>query len=254
MDIIRIIYAVFFFLFGITIGSFLNVCIYRIPKNETIITVPSHCTSCGHKLNWLDLFPLFSWLFLGGKCRYCKAKISFQYPLVELLNGLAYLGLFLYFGLNAYTVFLCIFFSALIIVSGTDIREGIVLDSINLFILILGIIYMLFFDLDNWSSHLIGFFSVSVPLIIIALLTGGMGMGDVKLYAAAGFFLGWKYALLSVVIMSVISAISGIIFMIFGGGSFKSKLRLVPFITVAILITVLCGDSIINWYLSFFEY
>lgn len=247
-----------FFLYGVIIGSFLNVCILRIPRNETIVTTPSHCMSCGHKLAWYDLFPLFSYLFLGGKCRYCKAKISWQYPLVEFLNGVLYLLAFLVMGIGQnvsqtiYIFIVCIFLSTLLVLSGIDITHQIVPDKINLFIFILGIIVTIL-DYQNWALHVIGFFAVSVPLFVL-LLFGGMGGGDVKLYAAAGLLIGWKNAVLSIMLASVFGAIASVIMLAAGkakdGG--KTRIPFVPFIALGMLISVLWGSNIINWYINKF--
>ena len=110
------------FLYGIVIGSFLNVCIYRMPKEESIVTVGSHCMSCNHKLRWVDLFPLFSWLFLKGKCRYCGAKISAQYPLVEGANGVLYVLIFFVNGWNVDSVLWCLLISVILVIAVIDFR------------------------------------------------------------------------------------------------------------------------------------
>ena len=125
------------FLYGIVIGSFLNVCIYRIPKKENIAKVRSHCMSCGYRLKWYDLVPLFSYLFLGGKCRKCKEKISIQYPVIEALNGVLYLFVFAEYGLSIETLLYCLLFSALITLSVIDFRTYEIPLGINLFILAL---------------------------------------------------------------------------------------------------------------------
>ncbi len=255
---LNIFYGVLFFLYGVIIGSFLNVCILRIPLNETIVTTPSHCMSCGHKLAWYDLFPLFSYLFLGGKCRYCKAKISWQYPLVEFLNGVLYLLTFLVLGVGnsitqtVYTFIVCIFLSTMLVLSGIDIMHQIVPDKINLFIFVLGVITTAI-DYQHWPTHVIGFFAVSVPLFIL-LLFGGMGGGDVKLYAAAGLLIGWKLALLSIILASVFGAIASVIMLITGkakdGG--KTRIPFVPFIALSMLVVIFWGSDIINWYITKF--
>ena len=255
---LNIFLSCLFFLYGVIIGSFLNVCILRIPRNETIVTTPSHCMTCGHKLAWYDLFPLFSYLFLGGKCRYCKAKISWQYPLVEFLNGVLYLLVFLVMGIGTnvigtvYVIIVCIFLSTMLVLSGIDITHQIVPDKINLFIFILGVIVTIL-DYQNWPTHIIGLFAVSVPLFIL-LLFGGMGGGDVKLYAASGLLIGWKLALLSIMLASVFGAIASVILLIIGkakdGG--KTRIPFVPFIALSMLVVVLWGNDIINWYITKF--
>jgi len=120
---LTVFYAIYIFLIGIIIGSFLNVCIYRIPKGENIAVVRSHCMNCGYQLKWYDLFPIFSYIFLGGKCRKCKQKISIQYPLIEGLNGVLYLLIYMMYGVSMTTLLYCLLFSALIVISVIDFRE-----------------------------------------------------------------------------------------------------------------------------------
>lgn len=247
--------------YGLFVGSFLNVCIYRIPLNETIVTIPSHCTSCNHKLAWYDLFPLFSYLFLGGKCRYCKAHISVQYPIIEALNSIVwgftfYLSLCNFGGISFKGIFCaiiyCLFFSALIVLSGIDFFHQIVPDRVNIFIFILGIA-LLIVDYKNWASHLIGFFAVSFPLFIL-MAFGGMGGGDVKLYAAAGFLIGWKAALLSLLVACFAGSVAGIPPYIVQKrkGIKHPRIPFVPFISIGMYISLFWGDTLINWYITTF--
>ena len=181
------------FLFGIVIGSFLNVCIYRLPLKENIATTGSHCMSCGHRLRWYDLVPLFSWLQLRGKCRYCKAKISVQYPLIEAMNGIGYVLIFVINDINIDSILLCLFFSALVVLSVIDWRTYEIPIGVNITILVLGVLRSAL-DCHNIVSHLIGLVCVSAFLLLIGIISGGraMGGGDVKLMAAAGLFLGWR--------------------------------------------------------------
>ena len=123
------------FLFGIVIGSFLNVVIYRVPKNENIVVVNSHCMNCGYELSWYDLIPIFSWLALRGKCRVCGDKISVQYPLIEALNGVLYMVVFHYFGLSIESLLYCLLFSALLALSVIDFRTYEIPVGFNYFIL-----------------------------------------------------------------------------------------------------------------------
>lgn len=242
-----------FFLFGLVVGSFLNVCIFRIPKGETVVTVPSHCTSCGHKLVWYDLFPFFSYLFLGGKCRYCKAKISVQYPIVELLNALLWVVIYIVFGgLSVTSVIYCLFASALVVISVIDIRDGIIPDRINAFIFILGIIITAL-DYNNWAVHIIGFFAVSVPLLV-PLFIKGMGGGDVKLFAVCGLLVGWKLIVLTLVAACFLGTAFSIFIMIKNKATGKTAVKFGPFISLGLLISVVWGEQIINWYLQTFFY
>lgn len=151
------------FAFGIVIGSFLNVCIYRIPQHETVVTERSHCMRCGYQLAWYDMVPVFSWLFLRGRCRRCKEPISPQYPIIEALNGILYIVVFAVNGLELTSIIYCFLTSALIVLSVIDWRTYEIPFGINIFILVLGILHV-FLDHDNWSEYVIGFFCVSLFL------------------------------------------------------------------------------------------
>ena len=174
------------FLYGIVIGSFLNVLIYRIPKKENIVTTRSHCMNCGYQLRWYDLVPLFSYLVLGGKCRKCKAHISVQYPVIEALNGVLYLIVFWKYGMSVDSLVYCLLFSALLALSVIDFRTYEIPVGFNLFILALGLIHGIF-HYTQWLDFLIGFLCVSVFLLILYYATGGraIGGGDVKLWTVA---------------------------------------------------------------------
>ena len=152
------------FCYGIIIGSFLNVLIYRVPKKENIAIVRSHCMQCGYQLAWYDLIPLFSWLALRGKCRKCGEKISVQYPLIEALNGVLYIMVFHHYGLSIESLLYCLLFSALLTLSVIDFRTYEIPVGFNYFILALGLI-RLATDLNNWKTYVIGFLAVSVFLI-----------------------------------------------------------------------------------------
>ena len=146
------------FLFGITIGSFLNVCIYRIPRGETVVTTPSHCMTCGHKLSWFELVPLFSYVFLRGRCRKCKSRISPQYPIVEGINGFLYLLVFFINGFTVESVIFSLFTSALLVLTVIDWRTYEIPISINIFILVLGCLRVVL-DFNHLRGYLIGFFA-----------------------------------------------------------------------------------------------
>ena len=148
------------FIFGITIGSFLNVCIYRIPLHESIVTAPSHCMTCGRRLKWYDLVPVFSWLFLGGKCRSCKTRISPQYPIIETLNGVLYVLICVVCGLNYRSLIICFMTSALVVLSVIDWRTYEIPFGINVFLFILGIAATAL-DPAHILSHLVGMVCVS---------------------------------------------------------------------------------------------
>ena len=246
---VTIVLYIFVFLFGIVIGSFLNVCIYRIPMKESIVFPHSHCMTCGYQLRWYDLVPLFSFLFLRGRCRKCHTKLSLQYPLVEGMNGALYVIVFLANGWNYMSVVYCLLTSALIVLSVLDFRTMEIADGINLFVLLLGIAATLL-DIGAWKDHVIGMFSVSVFLLIIYLVTVGRGIGggDIKLMFGAGLLLGWKGAVLAFFLGCIIGSVIHLIRMAVSHA--EHRLALGPYLSVGIWITALWGTPMIDWYIG----
>lgn len=235
---------------GLLIGSFLNVCIYRIPKEETIVTGRSHCMYCGKDICWYDLIPVFSYIILGGKCRNCKHKLSFQYPFVELLNAIMYYWIYIIFGDNYITIIYCLLASALIVLSLIDCYHFIIPDRINLLILVLGLIQLII-DFNNWKTYIIGFFAVSLLLLFIAIITKGqMGGGDIKLMAAAGLLIGWQKIWLALIIGCIAGSILGITLILLKKGS--RKIPFGPYLSFGIITSILYGNEIIEWYLNLF--
>lgn len=237
------------FLYGIVIGSFLNVCIYRIPKQENIVKIRSHCMNCGYQLRWYDLVPVFSYLCLRGRCRSCKQKISVQYPLIELLNGVLYCIVFAVYGISVEALLFALLASALVTLSVIDFRTYEIPPGIDLFILALGLIRIVT-DYADWFDYAIGFFLVSGFLYIVYLVTKGRGIGggDIKLMAVSGLLLGWKQILLAFVLGCIIGSVIHIARMKISGQG--HVLAFGPYLSVGILISALAGDRMITWYLS----
>ncbi len=270
---ISVVIYFFIFLFGVIVGSFLNVCILRIPQKETVVSERSHCMSCGHTLAWYDLFPLFSYLFLRGKCRYCKAKISPQYPIVEFINGVMAVLCFLFGGFEVDNIIkdsgnmdfvwnlLIIILSALlcstlIVISVIDWRTFEIPIGTNIFIFALGIVKLgitLIIDNGIWVELVIGFFVVSIPLAVIYYVSKGraMGGGDVKLMAVAGFFLGWKLALVALIVGCLYGSIIHIIRMKVSGEG--KQLAMGPYLSAGIVTSLWVGKYIVEWYSTFFK-
>ena len=237
------------FLYGIVIGSFLNVCIFRIPKQENIVKIRSHCMNCGYQLKWYDLVPVFSYLCLRGKCRSCKQKISVQYPLIELLNGVLYCTVFAVYGISVDALLYALLTSALIALSVIDFRTYEIPVGINIFILTLGLIRIVT-DYADWLDYAVGFFIVSGFLYIVHLVTKGRGIGggDIKLMAVAGLLLGWKLILLAFVLGCIVGSVVHVARMKISGQG--HMLAFGPYLSVGILISALAGDQMITWYMS----
>lgn len=248
MHPIILLFHLTIFLFGITIGSFLNVVILRLPLKENIVTTRSHCMSCGYQLRWYDLVPLFSYLVLGGKCRKCKTRISIQYPIIEALNGILYLLVFMKYGVSVDSLLYCLLFSALLALSVIDFRTYEIPVGINYFILGLGILRVVT-DLPNWKEYLIGFLAVSVFLYLIYLLSGGraIGGGDVKLMAVCGLLLGWKLIILAFLLGCILGSVIHLLRMKLSEED--HVLAMGPYLSMGVAICALYGNQFLDWYL-----
>ena len=237
------------FISGIVIGSFVNVLIYRLPLHQNIAVEHSHCMNCNTRLRWYDLVPLFSWVFLRGKCRYCKSKISIQYPLVELINGFGYVLVFLICDWNLSSILYSLCFSMLVAISVFDWRTYEIPAGLNIAILTLGILQCVL-DYKNWKLYLIGMVCVSGFLFLLFLLTKGRGIGggDIKLMFAAGLLLGWQKIILALMIGCIVGSIIHLILM-----KVSDKGRMLafgPYLSAGIFISILFGDTLITWYLG----
>ena len=246
------------FIYGILIGSFLNVCIYRIPKEESIAFPSSHCPKCNTSLKWYDNIPVFSYIILGRKCRYCKSKISPQYPLIELSNAIIYLLLFYKFNLTVDFVFYALISSVLIIITIIDLKEMIIPDSLVITILILSILhklsnYILYKTPINLLDSIGGLVLAGGLFIIIILVSkGGMGGGDVTLIGVLGFILGIKHIFLTIFLSFILGAIISIFLLITKIKGRKDPIPFGPFIILGFMITLFWGQQLINWYVNMF--
>lgn len=251
MDTVTLLTGCIIFLFGITVGSFLNVCIFRIPKKESIVTVPSHCVSCGKRLRPYELIPLFSYLFLRGRCSACKSRISPQYPLVEAANGVLWVIVFARFGAAVMFPAACLSCSALLVLSMIDARTTEIPNGCVLVILAMGLLNLVF-NLGSWRLYVIGFFAVSLPLYLIWMISGGaaIGGGDVKLMAACGLLLGWKNILLALFIGCVLGSVIHLSLM--AAKKVGRRLAMGPYLSAGVFLALLFGDALLGWYLSLF--
>jgi len=248
---------VLIFILGLIVGSFSNVCIYRIPRNESIIYPASHCPKCRSKIKPFDNIPLLSYILLKGRCCNCKSKISLQYPIVEFLTGLTYLTIYLIYGLSIQSLIYIILSSALIIIAFIDLNQQIVPDIISLPGIVIGFIISFFVPYISFINSAIGVL-VGGGIILIIGMAGSiifkkeaMGGGDVKLAAMIGAFLGWKYIIISLFLGFFTGALAGIFLIVAKIKSREDMVPFGPFIVLGSFITLLWGEKIISWYLGF---
>lgn len=250
-------------IYGILIGSFLNVCIYRIPEEMSVVTERSHCMSCNSKLKWYDLVPVFSYIFLLGRCRKCKSKISIQYPIIEALNGIMYVFVFYINGWDSiYTLLLsvvyCLTISALIVLSIIDFRTNIIPPGINIFLMVMGLatVVIKYFQsgrgTDVVLDHTIGFFAISLFLLLIFYATKGraIGGGDIKLMAATGLLLGWELVVLAFFIGCFLASIIHPIRMRIS--NIGRVLAFGPYLAIGLVLALFFGRWMIRWYIEAF--
>ena len=246
--------SIIIFVSGLIIGSFLNVCIYRIPIHKTIVKGRSYCPNCNHLIPWYQNIPIISFLILRGKCSSCKTPISFRYPIVELLSGILFLAVFLFFGFTWESLFTVLFFSILIVVSFIDIDLRIIPNELIISLLILGAIHAVYRSVQfgiAWYYWVLGFIAASAVLLILGLIVAdSIGGGDIKLMAAAGLFVGPLYILMSLFIGAIYAGLLAIFLVIFKKGSLKTAIPFGPFLSMGIITSVLFGEMILIWYLS----
>jgi len=242
-------------IFGAFIGSFLNVCISRLPKEESIIWPGSHCPFCKKPIRFYDNIPLLSYVLLTGKCRNCKKPISIQYPLIEGITALSSLFLFMKFGPSLSYLFYFAFVAALIVITVIDLYHQIIPDVISLPGIGVGLIASLILPQITFLNSLFGVLLGGGSLFLVATCyewlfkREGMGGGDVKLLAMIGAFLGWKAVILTILLSSLIGSITGILIMVVKGKDFKYAIPFGPFLSLGAVISLFYGQNIINWYL-----
>lgn len=237
------------FIFGLVIGSFLNVCIYRLPLGQSIAYPPSHCGKCETDLKPFDLIPVITFLLLGGKCRYCSQKISCRYPFVELLTGILFVIIYLYIGFNLTLLPYLFFITLLIVISFIDIDHYRIPDKLIVFGIIIGMIFHILTPFVTYIDALIGFFIGSGILFLLAVLSkGGMGGGDIKLAALIGLFLGWKLTLLTLFLSSLLASLIGVSLILLGKKDRKDPIPFGPFLALGALIALLYGNVLLEFY------
>ncbi len=247
------------FLFGICIGSFLNVVIIRIPRHESLIKRSSHCMTCGAKIRPIDMIPVFSWLFLRGKCHNCGEKISPRYPIVEALNGSLYVLTFYVLDINAKAIITCALMSLLVVVAFMDWDTLEISEIVLALILLLAVPLAIFTNDVSLKSRIIGAFVISVPFFIIGEVSRvfirkkfgedfrAIELGDTLLMIAAGAVLGTRAVIVSALIGIVTAAIGGIINKAI---TKESKFAFGPFLSIGIAAAMLWGNEIADWYVK----
>ena len=262
------LYLVFIFILGTIVGSFLNVCIHRLPRGESVIYPASHCPACGQKLRGLELVPVAGYFILGGRCRYCKKPISFRYPLVELMTGALFAGVALAFPLVSFPLefFAYLIFSSLmIIVFFTDLEQQIIPDSISITGVILGLLFNfikgMFFQkgaINVFLSSLFGMLIGYVLLYLIAKLgklyfkKEVMGEGDLYLAALLGAYLGWQGALLSIFMAYLLAGVISLVLLALGKIKMGGYLPFGPALVGGGIIALFFGERMVTWYLKLF--
>lgn len=247
-----ITYTVFFSIFGLVFGSFFNVVGLRVPKKESIAFPPSHCTKCDRQLTPLDLVPVFSYLFLRGKCRSCGEKIHWVYPLVEAITAVLFGLAFWQLGFTPELIIAILFISLLVIITVSDIAYMLIPDKVLLPFAVVLLVLRLFVPLDPWWDSLLGAVVGFGILFLIAIVSkGGMGGGDIKLFFVIGLVLGTGGALMTLFFASLIGAVAGIVQLRIKKQGRKTPVPFGPSIALGAVIVYFYGEPFLNWYMNF---
>ena len=242
---------------GLAIGSFLNVCIYRLPRGESVVSPPSRCPSCGRGLRWFENVPVLGYLLLGGRCRICRSAVSQMYPMVEVGTALVYLLQYWQLGWQPLLGVRLVFVSAMIALFVIDLQHRILPNVITLPGVVIGVAASVLFE-PGWLASLIGVAAGGGALWVVGeayfRIRGeeGMGMGDVKMLAMIGAFLGWQLMLVTLLIASLAGSVFGGGMILLNRGSMKYALPLGSFLAAGALIATHVGQPMLAWYLGFY--
>jgi leader peptidase (prepilin peptidase)/N-methyltransferase len=245
-------------LFGAVIGSFLNVCIYRIPKKKSVVLPPSACAMCGHRLTWIENIPVFSYLLLGGKCRGCGAHISIQYLIVELITAAMFAGLWWVFGPSLAFFSRAVFGCLLIVLFAIDLEHHLLPNVLTLPGIVVGFSLSLFGE-PGWQSSLIGIIVGGGVLYLIAEAyyrlrhEEGLGMGDVKMLAMIGAFIGWKLTLVALMMSSLAGSVVGVALIATQRGGMKYALPFGTFLAMGAALADTIGHGVLQWYVGLLQ-
>lgn len=254
------IFPIIILILGLLIGSFLNVCIYRIPKGESIAFPPSHCSSCGNNIKPYDLIPVISWIFLRGKCRNCGEKISIRYALVEITTAILFLLTYFQYGATIYLVRYLILIPFLMVIAMIDYDTMEVYNTTTWPAIVVGGIFLgvNFYLGEPVATYiyggLLGAGTITFIILLTKLILGteGMGWGDVEICGLCGLFLGFKLALMMMFFSFIIGGIIGVYLLRFRKKNGGSEMPFGPSIIMATFLMIIWGDKIFNWYLKFF--
>ena len=242
---------------GLAVGSFLNVCIHRLPRQQSLAMPASRCPQCAAPLRWYDNIPLLSYVVLGGRCRSCRARISVMYPLVELATALVCLAAYFLFGPSPLLVARLVFACAMIVLFVIDLQHRILPNVITLPGIVVGFVFSLFLP-PGWFESLLGIVAGGGVLLLMAEMyyrlrrEEGLGMGDVKMLAMIGAFLGWKLMLVTLVLSSFLGSLIGIGMIVLKKGDMKYALPFGTFLAIGAIVASVSGDAILRWYTGFY--
>ncbi len=245
-------------LLGLIVGSFLNVCIYRLPRRESIVWPGSRCTSCGRELAWFENVPVFGWLALRGRCRTCRAPVSAMYPIVETITAVLFGAAMYWYGPTPLGLVRTAFGCAMIVLFVIDLQHRILPNAITVPGAVVGLAISPFLP-PGWVSSLIGVLVGGGVLFAIAEAyyrvrgVDGLGMGDVKMLAMIGAFLGWQLALVTLMLASFGGAALGIALLATRRGGMQAALPFGTFLAVGAAIAAVVGDSLVAWYVGLYQ-
>ncbi|WAA12837.1 prepilin peptidase [Fervidibacillus halotolerans] len=239
-----------FFVLGLIFGSFFNVVGIRLPKKESIVYPGSHCPHCNHPLRWYENIPVLSYVFLRGRCRVCREKISPIYPIMELVTGFLFTFSYFQIGWNVELILVLLFVSLLVIITVSDLYYMVIPNRILLIFFLLFVSFRILIPTEPfWDAYLAAFIGFTILYILAIISRGGMGGGDIKLFATIGIVLGTKATLMTLFLSSLIGAIFGIIVILIKGYKKRMPIPFGPFIAIGALLSYFYTDSIIHWYL-----
>lgn len=237
--------TLFIFLFGLVMGSFLNVCIYGLTKDDSIAIRPLHCKFCETQFRLLDLIPVLSWLLLGGKCRYCGEKIHYRYPVTEFVNAIVWVLIIWQWGFTLQGLFGLFLFSLSLVISQIDLEHYIIPNRLVIILLLTGIMYHILVQdltiLNRFFGLVLGF---TVPFLMAIISRGGMGGGDIKLMAAIGWWLGFPGVLYALFVGALTGSIIGVILIALRLKKRKDPIPFGPFLVLGFLMMFFLQDKI----------